>query len=212
VKRRLLNFFTTVLLLMCVAVVALWVRSHWVSEDVYSQGLRFYQRHRPIGYAVNLRSAAGGVLLSVSSPDAPLTPRELERIRENFPRQGWEINRFPPKYPTLRTARFVSRFGATARPPPPDPPQPQPWRLLGVDWKTEQSRTAFAYYTVYEVVFPYWMPAALLALLPAVRLGSLWHKRRREARSARALCGSCGYDLRATPGRCPECGAVPTPS
>lgn len=59
--------------------------------------------------------------------------------------------------------------------------------------------------TVSRLRFPYWAPALLA--LPGFLL--VW---RRLRRFGPGKCHSCGYDLRATPDRCPECGAGRTPA
>ncbi len=55
---------------------------------------------------------------------------------------------------------------------------------------------------------PAWLPTVLFAVLPAV-----WAYRRgrrcyRERIERKGLCLTCGYDLRASPDRCPECGTA----
>jgi hypothetical protein len=55
------------------------------------------------------------------------------------------------------------------------------------------------------VVFPHWLASLLSAIIPTVWLV----ERLRRRRVAGQHCLTCGYDLRATPDRCPECGAVP---
>jgi hypothetical protein len=54
------------------------------------------------------------------------------------------------------------------------------------------------------VGIPYWALAGMTALVP---LRWLWVRARHGRRRRRNLCTTCGYDLRAASGRCPECGA-----
>jgi len=39
---------------------------------------------------------------------------------------------------------------------------------------------------------------------------AVWNYIAKSRRSREGFCAVCGYDLRATPQRCPECGAIPS--
>lgn len=56
-------------------------------------------------------------------------------------------------------------------------------------------------YTVIE--FPFWALALTTVVVPV-----LFIFRRSKTQNRAGICGSCGYDLRATPDKCPECGTI----
>jgi hypothetical protein len=61
--------------------------------------------------------------------------------------------------------------------------------------------------TYTNVTLRLWLPTLLAALLPLGWLtAKVWSLRGRRGRHS--PCPECGYDLRATPGRCTECGTA----
>lgn len=60
-------------------------------------------------------------------------------------------------------------------------------------------------YRGYSITIPWWSVAIALLAAPAVRLVRFIMRGRR---TSHGLCAVCGYDLRASPHRCPECGTV----
>jgi len=76
------------------------------------------------------------------------------------------------------------------------------------DWKREFAGVHYG--VTYSLGRNIWIPSYLLILLSLV-LPARWFflargRWQRERRRGAGCCEWCGYDLRATPSRCPECG------
>jgi hypothetical protein len=179
-KRRLISILAVSLLLF-VVLVALWVRSHFV-EDVLN--LRTDARM----YGV---SAEAGTLLFFTWTD----PDPKEDV--------WWHNAWPTSGDKMRP--LVGDRGA------------QSWSAPVAVVTRMRMRTSrhvdalgFGYFAGHisaqsyrAVAVPIWFAVVLPTGLVACS-----ELRRRRMGKRPGLCLRCGYDLRATPERCPECGAA----
>jgi hypothetical protein len=92
-------------------------------------------------------------------------------------------------------------------------PSPTPWGRLGFQFISQTvplGQDGFIF--VIGVIAPSWFVVFMSAMPPGLWY-VLWRRRRRtQLRIERGQCVRCGYDLRESPGRCPECGEVSTQS
>ncbi len=179
-RRIIFNVFTVFSLALCVAILGLWVRSYAAPAGNVVVRLR--------GIWCGAHSESGRIALGYCrAREAPDASGDRDGQRWH-----WE--------------------SATGR--------DGPWRTLGIDCgavHVTQSSVPFlaslpsmgALFSVGTdgrfIRLPWAFLAALAAAWPGVRLVSLLRRRHRRAAGR---CASCGYDLRATPDRCPECGTL----
>jgi hypothetical protein len=190
VRRHIFTFCWVLSLLLLFAVCLMWVRSHWVGDVVEWRRVTRDERIVWSWYLV-LSSGDGGLGLSRDAEDYEAAYATLLDTGPRWSLDGWR--RTSPTYPQ-------PAFHAGAGKPTP---------MFAFRWGAAGNRRGGAVRR--ELIVPYWTPALLLALAPAVRLTRLLRDRRARHSAAFGRCHECGYDLRATPDRCPECG-VATPS
>ncbi len=197
-KRLPLHLLTLASLLLCALLAVLWIRS--VAADPAWRGTQvlqiFYTRvPRPdhtYAYYFQAESYSGTVRVEFyRSHFGPayfgaLSDRHLAYFRSQYPLR-FRVQR-------LGTDEIAERNGS--------PPGFRARRY--VDTRTPGHRG-----DRWVLAVPHWVYLIPLALPPALHLNRL---RKRRRRRSVGLCPACGYDLRATPDRCPECGAMPTRS
>ena len=183
-RRRLLNLLTALSLLLCVAAVALWGRSRYYVADRLGCGRVAVDGAVATSYFVHLTSDAGTLLVGLNRVQLPPSRFPMPPSRWSF---TWDTS--APEGINAGDS-LVERAG------------------FSFDRSTDPATGAGAAAgssDLIEITAPHWAVALGAAILPAFR-GA--RRRRRRRREGASLCPRCGYDLRATPGRCPECGLV----
>jgi hypothetical protein len=207
--RRVFTVLSALSLLLCAAVVVLWVRSYFVADQVERNPLH------PAGFTIQDQtyydSARGRLTFRRNWRGAqpPVRNEDLAKWRGE-----WLAAYLRTPHNQRRTSQAI--YSIRHGKPGPGPMQVPLYargKLDGVGLAFGRSGldTGFGNYGPMSirrefVSVPYWLPALLAALLPAVWVAFFLRRRRRRARLRKGLCVACGYDLRAGGDRCPECG------
>jgi hypothetical protein len=173
---------------LCVIIIVFWGRSNrpLYDEVIYQNRVPAERRNS----FVALRSVLGHVVLMASTEsldDQRLFDRRTADTEGQSP-DGLSLN--------SRTLPFRSKM-------------PFLWRLgFQIHWGTNRMPAQFGGPGVrssFSVDVPHWFILLVLTIPIALTL----RRRIRRARRVRAgMCSKCGYDLRESPVRCPECGTV----
>ena len=81
------------------------------------------------------------------------------------------------------------------------------WEFGGTIYQPTNSVAHFPSVRYQLLVIPWWQFTTTAAFAPLVWLSGSTRRWRKSQRVRTSQCKRCGYDLRASPNRCPECGS-----
>jgi hypothetical protein len=178
----LLNSAAGLSLILCIATVVLWVRSYWVQDRIDYQKTDT-ARFTFTGYAFSSNHGSLYVIMDRQ------VFREAEYLNfyvlERKSSEGFSYHRYPSRPDQLPRDSFWNKLGFS----------------MVLEYDTADVNSQFSLFP--RAFVPHWFVVLLTALSPAIVVFRAIRKRRVRAAG---LCPKCGYDLRATPQRCPECG------
>ena len=178
--RRLFTLCSAASLLLCVAVCVLWARSY--ANGPINAGHRTW---RPTASGVDVAFAGAAVVrgrLVFGSSTRPLPGARLAPLAQwVWGRDGFMLD---------TVADRVDRRGRA-----------------GFD--CYHMGPAGGAVSGWFGIVPCWFIVLVTGVAPAAWLATRGRRAARR-RLLAGLCPACGYDLRASPERCPECGAVPS--
>jgi hypothetical protein len=183
-RRKLFHVIAGLSLLLCVATAGFWVRSYW-----WLDGLSHFRKSISDVRTDGVCCGWGTVMLvhQVLTP----TTTESNVLSLRFPR--WLASSDPNPEVSMGRALSIARTEGFER--------------AGLGWRHGQKTWNLGTMSDERVLFlPCWLLVLVFAVLPVSWCRS---ELRRRRRAKVGLCPKCGYDLCATPNRCPECGAIP---
>jgi len=187
-RRRLFTILSALSLVLCLATVALWVRSYFVQDCLFINAGKPPASGGFNRTAYQLYSVKGNNVLHIQT--TAYTGRLADSARRAI---ALRPSKAVAWLPTTRPG-YSFNYNPDVR------HNPLIYRLgFRFSHSMDDRSPSFPGFT--EARLPHWLFALLFALLPSVFLI-------RARRKPRNCCQSCGYDLRATPDRCPECGTV----